>query len=201
MTRSRLNLVNSGTFGPFHPAWEETLERRRRVRSPEYLVAWLRKQGWSLSYRAVVNGLARYDRAVAKEKQRRLASLTPDRLEALKRSLWEPAALATELLASGLGRTEPPDGWDAQQVSRPQAKLQRLLEDAGYRVEPERPFGPYRVDCYLPERRIAFECDGVYWHGGKVAKAKDTRRDRILLERYGVVTVRITDEEINRWPT
>ncbi len=38
------------------------------------------------------------------------------------------------------------------------------IERQGYKVETQRQFGYYPVDCYLPEIDIILQVDGVYWH-------------------------------------
>ncbi len=76
--------------------------------------------------------------------------------------------------------------------------LFKFLEDAGFQVIKEKRFGRFRVDTYLPERHIAFEADGAYWH--KLNEADNpgcyVRRDQILLEKYGLPVVRLTEREV-----
>jgi len=58
----------------------------------------------------------------------------------------------------------------------------------------EAPFGPYRVDIYLPPPyHLGFEVDGTYWH-----KNRDScRRDRYLLETFGLFIVHLDEVELN----
>lgn len=66
------------------------------------------------------------------------------------------------------------------------------IEDALYAllsefptVEREVKFGPYRVDAYLPEYRLAFEADGDYWHRDR----DDATRDAWIIEHTQVEAV------------
>ncbi|MDP9236708.1 MAG: DUF559 domain-containing protein [Chloroflexota bacterium] len=173
-------------FGPFHPAWDGALAVRARRGScgTEYASAWVRKQGYNVGYRAVKWAFERYDR------ERRRVRRPP--VQALVITVADEARAARQMIRQGY----PITPW----LIHPQLRMQRLLEVAGYRVLPEHPVGHYRVDCYLPDRMLAFECSEVYRHAGKVAADRDARRDRVLLERYGVTVVRLTDEEIYEWP-
>lgn len=64
-------------------------------------------------------------------------------------------------------------------------------------VKEEQPFGPYRIDAYLPPPyHLAFEADGSYWHGLPGARERDERRDAHLLKRFKLPTVRLTEDEL-----
>lgn len=66
-------------------------------------------------------------------------------------------------------------------------------------VIPQRRFGRYRVDAYLPfPYHLAFEADGEYWHA-RVEKARPDyykNRDAYLLVRFGLPVVRIGEAEL-----
>lgn len=64
-------------------------------------------------------------------------------------------------------------------------------------VIPEKRFGPYRVDAYLPPPyHLAFEADGAYWHTKPDRRARDVRRDAYLLKERGLVVVRLSQTEL-----
>lgn len=75
---------------------------------------------------------------------------------------------------------------DNSSRSGPHRKLERFLDEFGFRYESERPFGPYTVDIYLPDWHICVEADGPYH-----SKAKDEKRDAYLLEKFGLYLLRI----------
>ena len=63
-------------------------------------------------------------------------------------------------------------------------------------VIPEKQFGRYRVDAYLPPPyHLAFEADGEYWH--RDSADYDEARDAYLLEKHDLPVIRLTEEEIN----
>ena len=62
----------------------------------------------------------------------------------------------------------------------------------GYRFRRQHPMGPYILDFYCAEVRLAVEIDG-YSHGVEGCPAHDERRDAWLLEQ-GVRTLRISAE-------
>lgn len=67
---------------------------------------------------------------------------------------------------------------------------------------------PYRIDLLIEavycgdersRRRLAFECDGLEYHGDQKAFARDRKRDRDLAA-IGLDTIRFTAKEIDRDP-
>jgi very-short-patch-repair endonuclease len=65
----------------------------------------------------------------------------------------------------------------------------------------EKPFGRYRVDAYLPPPyHLAFEADGDFWHPyvERQRPGYYKQRDDFLLERFGLLVVRLTETEIKR---
>jgi very-short-patch-repair endonuclease len=66
-------------------------------------------------------------------------------------------------------------------------------------VKPQRWFGRYRVDAYLPPPyHLAFEADGEYWHGSPSQRKRDAKRDAWLLREFGLPVVRLTGGEIQQ---
>lgn len=82
--------------------------------------------------------------------------------------------------------------------SKPATTLERalyqLLDESGLTYMPQRRIGRYVVDAFIPERGIAFEADGAYWHQDK---EREARRDQYLLER-GVIVVHLTDSDLEQ---
>ncbi len=61
-------------------------------------------------------------------------------------------------------------------------------------VRTQEQFGCYHVDAYLPPPyHLAFEADGAYWHQNP---KKDAARDRWLLRKFGLPTVRLSGQEL-----
>jgi hypothetical protein len=56
------------------------------------------------------------------------------------------------------------------------------------------------LDGYWAEAQLALEVDDWETHGSREAQERDRRRDRWLLNSYGIVTVRITPREIRDRP-
>jgi very-short-patch-repair endonuclease len=60
-------------------------------------------------------------------------------------------------------------------------RLLAAVNACGFHTEVEEPFGPYAVDIYVPEIKMAFEADGPMH-----SKRRDAQRDAVLLAEYGV---------------
>lgn len=77
-------------------------------------------------------------------------------------------------------------------------KMRKELSKRGIEFEQEKPFiQRYIIDFYLPEYRIAIECDGDYWHRLPNVVEKDMRRDEVLKENE-VKVFRFWESEINK---
>ena len=63
-------------------------------------------------------------------------------------------------------------------------------------VVPEKRFGTYFVDAYLPAEHLAYEADGTYWHNRPGAAERDAKRDQFLLAEFGLRVIRLPQEEI-----
>ena len=62
-------------------------------------------------------------------------------------------------------------------------------------VVPQKAFGRYNVDAYLPPPyHLAFEADGEYWHDPK----KDAIRDTQLLSKFQLPVVRLSERELQK---
>ena len=81
-------------------------------------------------------------------------------------------------------------------LTRPHRIGIRVVEGLGLRWEDEKQFGRYNVDIYLPDYDVAVEIDGNYFHTLPGVPEKDARRDKLLYEKYGIVTLRFWESEI-----
>lgn len=81
-------------------------------------------------------------------------------------------------------------------LTRPHRIGIRVVERLGLKWEDEKQFGRYNADIYLPDYKISCEIDGDYWHNLPGVPEKDRRRDKILFEKYGVVTLRFWESDI-----
>lgn len=65
-------------------------------------------------------------------------------------------------------------------------KIARWLSERGVSYMEEYPAGPYTLDLYLGEQKLAVEIDGP-GHNGR----KDAERDKLILDWFEIRTVRI----------
>jgi len=77
-------------------------------------------------------------------------------------------------------------------MSKCQTKLMKMIEDLGLDVVEEYPVGPYKIDIYCHTFKLGFEADGKFYHGWK----RDERRDKWILDNFGIPILRIKDTEI-----
>lgn len=74
--------------------------------------------------------------------------------------------------------------------SGPHRRVERILKNAGISFESEyTSFRPYALDIYLPDVHAAIEIDGSH-HSAK----RDAKRDKAMMENYGVPTLRMAVE-------
>lgn len=74
-----------------------------------------------------------------------------------------------------------------------EAELMRI----GQPFEASKPLGPWLLDFFLPDRKMAIECDGSYWHSIPEVAARDLRKDEWLRLR-GYQIARIGESDIRR---
>lgn len=60
-------------------------------------------------------------------------------------------------------------------------------------------FGPYCVDGFSQDRRVAVEFDGEYWHSLPRAKERDSRKNKYLQD-LGITVVRISEKLYHEHP-
>ena len=62
------------------------------------------------------------------------------------------------------------------------------------------PFAGYEIDVFFPEHGVAVELDGWDFHSDRASFESDRERDADLLDRYGIVTIRITRDRFDADP-
>ena len=90
-------------------------------------------------------------------------------------------------------------------LRRRSTEAERLLWQAvrnrqllGYKFRRQHSVGPYVLDFYCPELKLAIEVDGIS-HDTPEAREYDKRRQAII-ETYGIRFLRIRDEEVKANP-
>ena len=87
--------------------------------------------------------------------------------------------------------------------SKPQGKLIDLLTElkVDFLVNDRKLIKPLELDILIPERSLAIEVDGIYYHGERSGKSHDYHLNKTLLvEDKGFQLLHFTDLEINtRW--
>ena len=76
-----------------------------------------------------------------------------------------------------------------------ETKVRQWLESNDFEFIQEAKTGKYKADFLLPLESVVIEADSEYWH--RNTKEKDARRDFELLAEFGLLTIRLTDTEIN----
>lgn len=70
--------------------------------------------------------------------------------------------------------------------SKPHRKVERILDSMGLVYESEYEFPPYTIDIYMSEFLLGVEVDGPMH-----SKQHDEKRDQNLLDRYGLILLRL----------
>jgi len=73
-----------------------------------------------------------------------------------------------------------------EQLGKPskiEVLLYSILDDLHIKYEPEKIFGYWTYDCFVPDYNLIIECQGEYWHGQEKAKINDQAK-ATYLERY-----------------
>ncbi len=65
-------------------------------------------------------------------------------------------------------------------------QVSKILERAGLEIMDEEPFPPYDVDIYIPSHHVVVEVDGPQHE-----RKRDEKRDKKLLEEYGLLVFHI----------
>jgi len=72
--------------------------------------------------------------------------------------------------------------------------IKKMLNSFGMKVECERIFFPYITDFYIPDKKCAIEIDGSV-HDKQLGY--DDRRDRWLKEKWLIIIIRFTNDDVN----
>lgn len=88
----------------------------------------------------------------------------------------------------------------ATELTGPHRLLHAFLRDKrvgmGFEVEDEVPVGKYRLDCFVRDIWMGFECDGKRIHAGIVKQQKDEARDAWISENAGIPIMRIQSDAL-----
>jgi len=104
-------------------------------------------------------------------------------------ALLDPWRIRLRLELRGELTPPPPGG-----PTRSEVALWKALDAQGIGWKREYATGPYRLDFYLPDTRLAVEVDGGS-HRGRVAAERDALRDEWHRLR-GIRTLRVSDREV-----
>jgi hypothetical protein len=97
--------------------------------------------------------------------------------------------------------------WDREKpeskLTRPHRRLHSILVQMGFdvmdEVEIPRSEGrTYRLDCYISELHMGFECDGRRAHAGIRKQIRDRDRDCWIFENAGIPVMRIPADALRR---
>lgn len=81
--------------------------------------------------------------------------------------------------------------------TRLEARVRVALEMLGVGFVQEYPFGRWSIDFAIPERKVAVEADGDYWH--KILARRDAKRDAHM-KASGWKVVRLAERDVNSVP-
>ena len=75
--------------------------------------------------------------------------------------------------------------------------MYKMLAEWGIEdMAPQKRFGRYVVDIYDPQRNIAWEADGAYWHQDA---AKQGKRDVALISQGLTAVIHLTESDLQPW--
>ena len=129
------------------------------------------------------------ERALAAALDRQLTSRVRLRRYLGRRRRWRGAARVRALL----NPAEPP----RHTRSPPEEELLALIR-ASDLPDPltNHPIGPYELDAYWPEAKLAVEYDSRMHHLGEAAFEHDRLRDAWLAAEHGILVVRVTARQL-----
>jgi very-short-patch-repair endonuclease len=79
---------------------------------------------------------------------------------------------------------------DVYARSNPHKRIEKVLDEIGLNYESEYSLPPFTIDIMLPEYWLGIEIDGPYH-----TKSKDQKRDKYLLEHYGLYLLRFRNKD------
>lgn len=74
-------------------------------------------------------------------------------------------------------------------------KVHGVLDELGVVYITEYRMGPYLIDAFVPEKNLAIECDGKYWHSTVRGVRGDRRKDQFV-RKAGFAILRLQEAEI-----
>lgn len=90
-------------------------------------------------------------------------------------------------------------------VSKPEKELVKLVKtiipNAELKINTKSVIKPYELDIYIPEKKIAIEYNGLYWHSEELGKDKNYHYNKWLAcKDKGVQLIQIWEDDWNRNP-
>lgn len=123
-----------------------------------------------------------------------------DGTQAQKTKAWRDANPEQVAASAANARRHLP-----QKDTKPHAKLREALRRAGVVTVTEYEVGYYAIDEAIPDRKVAIECDGCYFHGCSTCGFPGIRENQVLdrrkntyLERRGWTVLRFPACRIDR---
>lgn len=80
-------------------------------------------------------------------------------------------------------------------ISSIEKAMAKAFKEIGLSPEAQYPIDKLTVDFAFPEKKLAIECDGTYWHGNKAQKHRDFKKDRVL-KKFGWRIIRLSEDDI-----
>jgi very-short-patch-repair endonuclease len=105
----------------------------------------------------------------------------------LMQKLWQDPDFVNKIALDRVGKIRSGYRTDIEAITEEALQQHDIDYEFEYRV------GRYSVDFYLPQYKIALECDGEYWHRNR--EDEDAKRDEYLEER-GLTVVRFFGPDI-----
>lgn len=96
------------------------------------------------------------------------------RKEMIQRNVQQPEVMIRARRNNSLtGKTK---------VSKPHQSAKQLLDALNLQFQSEYPVGRYLVDLVIPQRNLAIEVNGSYWHNLPAAKKRDLKKHAAIRE-------------------
>lgn len=77
----------------------------------------------------------------------------------------------------------------------PEIMVKQILGKLGVRFIQEFKLGRYSIDFAIPDKKIAIEVDGEYWHRNK---ERDMRKNEYIISQQGWSLIRLSESEVYR---
>jgi hypothetical protein len=88
------------------------------------------------------------------------------------------------------------------QISKDEKDISALINELGFSVSKTRDIiSPLEIDIYIPEKNLAIEYCGIYWHGERKGKTREYHLKKFIeCQKLGIPLLTVYDLEYNRKP-